>query len=248
MRNILLCVFYPILLHVIYVFLSQLILSVVGVPSLEFMSTITSDRVRNYIGRLPHKEPVAFSKIYPNKAPEAIDLLSQFLVLDPRKRISVEQALKHSFLTKYGFNAFFIQLFPSFFAFKDTSYIPFIIQQTVGVTCIRYLTIFSRYHDLDDEPTSPLFAYDLESIPMDKNVLRQHILKEILEYHSKRPKPKLAPVQTEFPKPFPLATAKNQVIPENETTQTIISKLYIACLFSSTIIHSDLQVYFQQKR
>ena len=64
------------------------------------MSTISSDRVRNYIGRLPHKEPVPFSKMYPNAPVTAIDLLTNLLELDPRKRMSVEKALDHVFVEK----------------------------------------------------------------------------------------------------------------------------------------------------
>lgn len=71
-----------------------------GVPTQEFMATITSDRVRNYIGRLPHKEAVPLTELYPDKPKEAIDLLTKFLVLDPRKRLSVVQALEHPFLSK----------------------------------------------------------------------------------------------------------------------------------------------------
>ena len=78
----------------------QLILSVVGVPSTDFMSTITSERVRGYIARLPHKKPVAFSTLYPAASPEAVNLLAQLLVLDPAKRIEVEGALKEPFLEK----------------------------------------------------------------------------------------------------------------------------------------------------
>ena len=72
----------------------------VGVPSIEFMATITSERVRSYIGRLPHKSPVSFATLYPNASPEAIELLSQLLILDPGKRVSVDNALKKTFLEK----------------------------------------------------------------------------------------------------------------------------------------------------
>ena len=64
------------------------------------MSTITSERVRNYIGRLPHKEAVPLAELYPDKPKEAIDLLTKFLVLDPKKRLTVVEALEHPFLAK----------------------------------------------------------------------------------------------------------------------------------------------------
>ena len=75
-----------------------MILSVVGVPSVEFMATITSERVRSYIGRLPHKSPVSFDTMYPKASKAAIELLSQLLILDPGKRVSVENALKKPFV------------------------------------------------------------------------------------------------------------------------------------------------------
>ena len=64
------------------------------------MATITSDRVRSYIGRLPHKEPVAFSTLYPSASTSAINLLTELLILDPKKRMSVEDALKQPFSEK----------------------------------------------------------------------------------------------------------------------------------------------------
>jgi len=87
-------------LYLSFIFFLKLILSVVGVPSTDFMGTITSERIRNYIMRLPHKEAVPLSNLYPEKPRDAIDLLTKFLVLDPRERISVIDALQHPFLSK----------------------------------------------------------------------------------------------------------------------------------------------------
>lgn len=67
---------------------------------------------------------------------------------------------------------------------------------------------FFRYHDLDDEPTCAPFTADLESIAMDRAVLKAHILKEIQDYHKKKPRPK------EFLKPF--------LIPANPKSKNIV--------------------------
>ena len=55
---------------------------------------------------------------------------------------------------------------------------------------------------MDDEPTCAEFRYDIESLPLDREVLKERIIKETLDYHSKRPKPNLPPVQIEFSNQF----------------------------------------------
>ena len=39
-----------------------------------------------------------FGKVYPDAEPAAIDLIDQMLAFDPRRRITVEQALSHPYL------------------------------------------------------------------------------------------------------------------------------------------------------
>ena len=67
-----------------------------------------------------------------------------------------------------------------------------------------------RYHDLDDEPTCRKFDCDLESIPMEREILREHILQEIQHYHSKRAKPNLTPIQTNLFKSFQQSQPQQQ--------------------------------------
>jgi len=79
----------------------QLILSVVGLPSAKFLAEVASERVRNYIGKLPQKEAVPFQKLFPDASAEAIDLLSLMLKLDPRERCTTDTALEHAYVSRY---------------------------------------------------------------------------------------------------------------------------------------------------
>lgn len=75
----------------------------VGTPSEAFIERMGAERVKTYLRRLPRKEPVPLDKLYPkdNLHPDAFDLLGKMLKLDPKERISVEEALAHNYLEKY---------------------------------------------------------------------------------------------------------------------------------------------------
>lgn len=47
---------------------------------------------------LPDTAPVNLNVKFPDANAEAVDLLSKMLILDPNRRISVEQALEHPYL------------------------------------------------------------------------------------------------------------------------------------------------------
>ncbi|ORY92954.1 putative MAP kinase [Leucosporidium creatinivorum] len=78
-----------------------LILDVLGTPSLDDFYAISSTRSRDYLRALPFKKKRPFSAIYPNANPLAIDLLEKCLTFNPKKRISVEEALNHVYLEPY---------------------------------------------------------------------------------------------------------------------------------------------------
>ncbi len=79
----------------------QLILSVVGTPSEEYVKNVGSERVKAYLQSLPPRKPVELSVLFPNASSLALDLLRRMLQLDPKKRLSSEDGLAHRYLGQY---------------------------------------------------------------------------------------------------------------------------------------------------
>ncbi|CAH2308080.1 mitogen-activated kinase 7 [Pelobates cultripes] len=84
-----------------YIHQLQLIMTVLGTPSSQVIRAIGAERVRAYIQSLPSRQPVPWASLYPQGDRKALDLLSKMLRFDPRERISVNEALRHPFLSKY---------------------------------------------------------------------------------------------------------------------------------------------------
>ncbi|GAA5871108.1 hypothetical protein JCM3774_005110 [Rhodotorula dairenensis] len=78
-----------------------LILGVTGTPTPDEFYRITSRRSRDYLRALPFQQSRAFAQLYPNASPEAVDFLRCTLAFDPLKRITVEQALEHPYMSNY---------------------------------------------------------------------------------------------------------------------------------------------------
>lgn len=108
-----------------------LILDVLGTPTLDEFYAITTRRSRDYIRALPFRKKRSFAQIFPNANPLAVDFLTKTLVsdglsrmfpntkssdvwddatfpihlvpqtFDPKKRITVEEALAHPYLEAY---------------------------------------------------------------------------------------------------------------------------------------------------
>ncbi|BGP15880.1 hypothetical protein JCM10213_003691 [Rhodosporidiobolus nylandii] len=78
-----------------------LILSVTGTPTLDEFYRITSRRSRDYLRALPFQKKKNFADLFPNASPLAVDFLAKTLTFDPTKRITVEQALAHPYMSQY---------------------------------------------------------------------------------------------------------------------------------------------------
>ncbi|KAK9720815.1 mitogen activated protein kinase [Basidiobolus ranarum] len=77
------------------------ILGILGTPEDEVLEGMGSERARMYIRSLPKMTRIPFTQLYPNATPMALDLLGKFLEFDPKKRITVEEALAHPYLKAY---------------------------------------------------------------------------------------------------------------------------------------------------
>lgn len=72
------------------------IIQKIGMPDKEFMEKLP-EGVKKSFEKIPSKTPQSFKELFPTLNAEACDLLSNLLVLDPKKRLTAEQALAHSY-------------------------------------------------------------------------------------------------------------------------------------------------------
>ncbi|OAY82741.1 Mitogen-activated protein kinase 4 [Ananas comosus] len=77
----------------------KLIINVLGTISDADLGFIDNPKARKYIKSLPYTPGVPLPSLYPQANPLAIDLLQKMLVFDPSKRISVDEALRHPYLS-----------------------------------------------------------------------------------------------------------------------------------------------------
>ena len=88
----------PILPGKDYIDQLKLIIRTLGTPTDEELEFISASKARSYIKALPWAPAPNLMKMFPGANPEAVDLLQKMLQFDPRKRITVEQALQHPWL------------------------------------------------------------------------------------------------------------------------------------------------------
>ncbi|KAJ7524057.1 hypothetical protein O6H91_18G075500 [Diphasiastrum complanatum] len=76
----------------------KLIVNKIGSPEESDLQFINSHKARSYIRSLPFEPRIPLPLLYPHANPLAINLLDRMLVFDPKKRITVTEALEHPYL------------------------------------------------------------------------------------------------------------------------------------------------------
>ncbi|CAN1254049.1 Mitogen-activated protein kinase homolog MMK2 [Linum perenne] len=82
-----------------YVHQLRLITELIGTPDDASLGFLRSDNARRYVRLLPQFTKQNFSTRFLNMSPGAVDLLEKMLVFDPNKRITVDDALSHPYLS-----------------------------------------------------------------------------------------------------------------------------------------------------
>ncbi|XP_043696614.1 mitogen-activated protein kinase homolog NTF6-like [Telopea speciosissima] len=77
----------------------RLITELLGSPEDSDIGFLRSDNARKYVKQLPWVPKQPFSKKFPKVPRLAIDLAEKMLVFDPSKRITVDEALNHPYLS-----------------------------------------------------------------------------------------------------------------------------------------------------
>ncbi|KAK4803383.1 hypothetical protein SAY86_003200 [Trapa natans] len=82
-----------------YVHQLRLITELIGSPDEASLGFLRSNNARRYVRQLPQYRKQLLSTRFPSMSPKAVDLLEKMLVFDPTKRITVDEALCHPYLS-----------------------------------------------------------------------------------------------------------------------------------------------------
>ncbi|CUG87747.1 mitogen-activated protein kinase, putative [Bodo saltans] len=75
------------------------IIEVIGTPTEDDINSVGSQAAQKYLKKKSARAPTDWSAKYPNASPESIDLLKKMLHFHPDKRASVEEAMRHPYLS-----------------------------------------------------------------------------------------------------------------------------------------------------
>ncbi|CBZ29942.1 putative map kinase [Leishmania mexicana MHOM/GT/2001/U1103] len=76
------------------------IVDVIGTPSEEDINSVGSSAAQKYLKKKSHRPQADWRQRYPKASSEALDLLRRMLVFNPKRRITVLQAMRHPFLVQ----------------------------------------------------------------------------------------------------------------------------------------------------
>lgn len=71
-----------------------------GKLSEQDLDFVTSDKAKRFMRKLPNKSPTPLNVQFPSAPSDALDLMKKMLQIHPRRRINVEDALSHTFLSQ----------------------------------------------------------------------------------------------------------------------------------------------------
>lgn len=97
--------FFPVYLYQffsLYSILAQLtiISEKLGKLPEQDLDFVTSDKAKRFMRKLPNKPPAPLKAQFPNAPSDALDLMRKALQIHPHRRITVEDALSHTFLSQ----------------------------------------------------------------------------------------------------------------------------------------------------
>ncbi|XP_044480028.1 mitogen-activated protein kinase homolog NTF6-like [Mangifera indica] len=122
-----------------YVQQLKLITELLGSPDDSDLGFVRSDNARKYVKQLPHVPKQPFSQKFPSVSPLAIDLAEKMLVFDPAKRITVEEALNHAYLSSlHEINEEPTCPYPFMFDFEQTTLNERDIKELVFRECMKF--------------------------------------------------------------------------------------------------------------
>ncbi|KAJ5290548.1 uncharacterized protein N7443_010801 [Penicillium atrosanguineum] len=78
-----------------------LITDLLGKPPKEVMERVYSKNTLEFVESLPEREPIPLTSLFRDADPQAINLVEKMLNLDPERRITTTDALKHPYVSTY---------------------------------------------------------------------------------------------------------------------------------------------------
>lgn len=80
-----------------FLFQLRLICEKLGKPLAEDLDFVSSDKARKFLAGLPNSTSPPLENQFSGTPPDAVDLLKKMLQINPKKRITVDDALMHPF-------------------------------------------------------------------------------------------------------------------------------------------------------